>query len=566
MRTQALTLLLLSSLILWSQLAWASADCPKDIDGDGAITYTDALTVYNMHLACQHYSECSMIFDPASPYFGPYHELLAPYDLDNTETINLEDALVVYKAYLAGEICSSICPQTDVLSPLGVGAFQATLLWSTVPAAVSYDVRHREAGSTTWITKTVDQTNLLVISQLMEQTDYEYQVATNCADSASNFTESEYFTTTADFCVPPENFTLDAVTETTAQFSWDLVDYALLYTIRYRELGTQNWTSKTFYMETSTTRTDLFPNTVYEAQIGISCGDEGNYYTVYSEPIEFQTDQIEFCAIPQNLHVTTLAENFAIQNWSSVTGAVSYTLRRQVLGTSEWIYEDSIQDTNLATWDLEPATTYVFQVQAHCLIGDSPYSPPARFKTTPATECLIPVNLDTIHITHHSAGLVCDYVQGVTLYVFRYRQEGESAWNTTSDFSGWASLNSLAADTNYEWQVRANCGYYASSEYSDTATFKTLEFDSCPTPWGLNVLGINYTQATLIWVNESSAIYYDLRYRVVGTATWAEVQGVQTNLKVVYGLSPSTEYEFQVKAYCQGESTEYSASDTFSTL
>ncbi len=84
------------------------------------------------------------------------------------------------------------------------------------------------------------------------------------------------------------------------------------------------------------------------------------------------------------------------------------------------------------------------------------------------------------------------------------------------------------------------------------------------TPTGISVSGVSIADATINWTAVTGTTY-DLRYRQVGTSSWTVLaeSGTSTSLS---GLSPSTQYEVQVRSKCSdGTNSSYSSSTTFTT-
>ena len=88
---------------------------------------------------------------------------------------------------------------------------------------------------------------------------------------------------------------------------------------------------------------------------------------------------------------------------------------------------------------------------------------------------------------------------------------------------------------------------------------------SCAVPAGLNATDITTSSAVLNWGSVSGASSYDVRARQVGASTWAQGSTTGTSINFT-GLSPSTDYEFQVQAVCSGTLSGFSASAIFTTL
>jgi subtilisin family serine protease len=86
----------------------------------------------------------------------------------------------------------------------------------------------------------------------------------------------------------------------------------------------------------------------------------------------------------------------------------------------------------------------------------------------------------------------------------------------------------------------------------------------CVTPFSLNTNSVSDTSATFTWNSAPGAVGFDLYYRPVGTNIWTDVYGVTSPYSVT-GLAACTEYEFQVLAICDTDSSEWSQSHVFTT-
>ncbi|MFZ6010673.1 MAG: GEVED domain-containing protein [Bacteroidota bacterium] len=82
-------------------------------------------------------------------------------------------------------------------------------------------------------------------------------------------------------------------------------------------------------------------------------------------------------------------------------------------------------------------------------------------------------------------------------------------------------------------------------------------------PTGLAASGITSSAATLSWGAVSGATY-DVQYRVVGSGTWTTVATTSPST-TLSGLTPTTQYEAQVRSKCPSATSAWSASVNFTT-
>ena len=141
------------------------------------------------------------------------------------------------------------------------------------------------------------------------------------------------------------------------------------------------------------------------------------------------------------------------------------------------------------------------------------------------------------------------------------------------DASNNSSLLNVA-DAKFRFNFRTDGNNIGDVNYSSTYDgfyfddFKVIGIQipcAINVPTGLNASTITATSATIGWDNVPSA-NYDLKYRVVGESTWIDILDITTTSSALSGLSPSSNYEVQVRSKCSASNmSAYSASTTFST-
>jgi len=103
------------------------------------------------------------------------------------------------------------CAYPGGLSATNLTPTDAVLNWNTVPAAVNYFVRYKPVAdpgtAATWVTPTTvaAPTNFLAISGLTANTQYEFQVQTDCGSTPFGFSPSSIFLTPCANTVCPAN-------------------------------------------------------------------------------------------------------------------------------------------------------------------------------------------------------------------------------------------------------------------------------------------------------------------------------------------------------------------------
>ena len=88
----------------------------------------------------------------------------------------------------------SVCQVPSGLTAGSITSGSATLGWSAVTNALSYNVQYRITGTTSWITSN-STINSKAISGLSPSSTYEFQVSAVCSSSASNYSPPQTFIT-----------------------------------------------------------------------------------------------------------------------------------------------------------------------------------------------------------------------------------------------------------------------------------------------------------------------------------------------------------------------------------
>ena len=375
------------------------------------------------------------------------------------------------------------------------------------------------------------------------------------------FSGSVQWITPENVCTAPQNLMTTNIGFDFANLSWGAVGGTEHYRVRYREVGSNQWLFRDFIGNTFTTIPNLFPNVTYESQVQSECTLGA---TDWSNLITFTTTQIPTCDPPQNLFASMITVSSAKHNWDPVVGALEYIMRRRVLGSQTWV-EFTTTENFIPTYALAANTHYEFQVKTTCTVGDSPFSGSAFYTTDDVLPCAAPTNLMVDDITPSSADFDWSDVTGVLTYQMEWRIQGTSNWSSVTTTSSHISRTGLTPASTYEWRVGAKCNSGGTYTFSTIETFQTAAVNQCTTPNGLFVLGIGQTQATLTWGSIPEANNYDARIRPTGSTTWTNLPNITSNLKVVFGLLPATECEWQVRSNCLSGASSYSGSDTFTT-
>ncbi len=452
------------------------------------------------------------------------------------------------------------CTVATGLTSAAITTTGATLSWTAVSGATSYNVQYRVSGTTTW-TSTTTSTTTSILTGLSSATLYEFQVQTVCTTGTSSFSVSGTFTTTAAPCTVAIGLASASITTTGATLSWTAVSGATSYNVQYRVSGTTTWTSTTT-STTSLTLTGLISATLYEFQVQTVCATGTS---LFSASGTFTTTAAP-CTGATGLASASITTTGATISWTAVSGATSYNVQYRVSGTTTWTSTTSTT-TSKAITGLTSATLYEFQVQTVCTTGTSAFSASSTFTTTAVACGVADINLfGTINITSATATVYWTAVSGALSYNVQYRVFGTTtAWSTVSTTAATANLSGLAATTKYEFQVQTICSG-GSGAFSASGVFTTIAY-SCgvPVSTSFTTTGITSSAATVNWSAVTGAVGYKVQYRVNGSGAAWSFLSVTLNSGTITGLASSTVYEFQVQTNCTSGTSAFSASGTFTT-
>ncbi|HKR05912.1 MAG TPA: DNRLRE domain-containing protein [Bacteroidia bacterium] len=192
------------------------------------------------------------------------------------------------------------------------------------------------------------------------------------------------------------------------------------------------------------------------------------------------------------------------------------------------------------------------------------YNNAACLTSCSGSTCLAPINTSTTNVTGTTAMFNWDAVTGAVSYNIQYRIVGTSTWSTGTSPTNFYNASGLTPGSTYEWQVQTVCSG-GTSIFTGSVNFITVPL-TCNIPSNLSTINISSVSATFSWSAVPGAVSYSVRYRIIGTGTWTT--GTTSSLSyAATGLTPATNYEWQVQTSCAGGGTSaFSNSVNFTTL
>ena len=287
------------------------------------------------------------------------------------------------------------------ISASAITSTSATLNWTAVPGASSYEVRLRLAGTNDpWHNAT--SSTLSRGMQGIPGGVYEVQGKVRCSSTTSGiWGPLSTFTLSASACAPASNLAATNVTTTTVLMTWSVAPLATQYVLQFRPVTTNPspWMPVGGNSGTSRLLQGLASGQQYEVQIQSFCPSiaQNNGKSVWSTSVFFTTIANP-CTVPTNIQATAVTSTGTTITWDVVPNATSYTLRfrKSAVGPTPagpWSNAGCPTNSRILT-GLTPNTSYDVEVMTNCGTTQTAWSATMSFTTgvvlRPTTE---PVSL-----------------------------------------------------------------------------------------------------------------------------------------------------------------------------
>jgi hypothetical protein len=199
------------------------------------------------------------------------------------------------------------CSVPTGLNTSALSANNATINWTLVSGALSYNLQYRATGAGTWNSVNCPS-NSYVLSALTANTSYDVEVQTVC-NGSNNSAYSNIFTfTTSNLtCDTTTSFQVTNITSVDAVANWTAVSNAISYNVNIKESSASTWnnynTSNLSYLLSG-----LIPMTNYDLTIQSVCSS--TISSVLSSVLNFTTLNAP-CDTVTGLAVNSITQNSA---------------------------------------------------------------------------------------------------------------------------------------------------------------------------------------------------------------------------------------------------------------
>ncbi|MDE0183571.1 MAG: fibronectin type III domain-containing protein [Caldilineaceae bacterium] len=359
---------------------------------------------------------------------------------------------------------------------------------------------------------------------------------------------------------PPPELTATSRVASQVELSWTEVSGASYVIARYDRTARRWETLESSYSGTSRTDSSVQAGRSYTYQISADGRNSwSNQETVF---VGFYDAPTLNTPVP-----STLPSKIDV-SWSTVTGTDNYDLWR-FEQTEGWLQvADGQTGTTYADSAVDIGKNYLYQVQAHGALGAGAWSA-QQSASVPSTAPGMPQNLVA---TAGNAQVMLEWNEPIsnggstiTGYEYRYQMVGGSWSNwmdTTPALSRTVTIGSLTNESNHNFEVRAENAIGAGA----IATASAMPMSTVPgIPTGLGTTSTGPTEIRLSWTAVDGAASYELQRRTNG-GDWGDPMDAGSDPSYIdMELTPSTTYDYEVRAKNAAGTSEWSAVVTAAT-
>ena len=419
-----------------------------------------------------------------------------------------------------------------------VDAHTAVLHWETSAAETAWQIMLND-DEEHLINAT---TNPFTLTGLAADTRHTVKVRANCGDNNhSDWSNAAHFKTLIS--CPAPVFEADDVTVTSTQsadISWS--GSANSYTVRYRIAGNVEGVVETFDSR-------FCPN--HWSVYGGSLNNDGTATLIPNQhALNFEnTNGVFDSHAIFNIYGDTkcdwlVTRQTTIQNSYTLRFDLALTTYNGTLaspnlnGTDDrfavLISTDMQTWTVLRQWDNNAGSKYVYNDIACSAVGEE------------VTIDLSAYAGDTVYIAFYGESMVTNADNNVHIDNVQIGNPDGGNWSEVGSSGNQLSLSGLTPETEYEVQVRNNCGGTdGNSKWTKAISFTTAS--ECQLPDQLTATNITSSSATISW-NTYSQTGFSLRYNTDGE-DWTIIDNA-TSPQALSSLAASTTYSVQVQLQC----------------
>ncbi len=259
-----------------------------------------------------------------STRYGDYNQLVADPDGVRfwfTCEYNAASTWSTRIASFSLDNCTPIvCGDPTGLTASSITNTSATVSWTAVASALSYDVDYKLTSTSTWTNAaTATASTSVNITGLTQGTVYDWRVRATCSGGSGNYVSAQFTTTTPATCGTVTGLASSGVSSTAATVSWTALNGANNYDVDYKANSSATWVNAaTATTATSVALSGLTASTLYDWRVRANCtGATGAYASA-----QFTTTAASTCGTafePNETQATAAAIANGITNSAAIT-------------------------------------------------------------------------------------------------------------------------------------------------------------------------------------------------------------------------------------------------------
>ena len=213
-----------------------------------------------------------------------------------------------------------VCGDPSGLASSSITNTSATVSWTAVANALSYDVDYKLTTDVTWINAaTATASTSVNITGLTQGTVYDWRVRATCTGGSGNYIAAQFTTTSPATCGTVTGLTSSGITSSAATISWSALGGANNYDVDYKLTSSGTWiNAATATTALSVNLTGLTSSSSYDWRVRANCtGATGAYATA-----SFTTGAASTCATafePNETQATAASIVSGVTNTAAIT-------------------------------------------------------------------------------------------------------------------------------------------------------------------------------------------------------------------------------------------------------
>ena len=480
-------------------------------------------------------------------------------------SVLVRDQETFYSDWSMAVTATTGAAQVQNLVAAAASSVSVGLSWDAVPGAAGYEFRWSPDGTTWSDPESAGTGTSHEHPDLNPQTRYHYEVRVAPMAGMADPPWSDPDDTTTEALGTPTGLAVDMVMSSSVELSWDAVPAAGSYELERTASGG----SPEEFAVSGTSRADtgLMAKTGYSYRVrSVLTRGTDTFRSEWSTSVTATTGAAQV----QNLVAASSSSVSVALSWDAVPGAAGYEFRWSPDGTTWSDPESAGTGTSHEHPDLNPQTTYHYEVRVAPMAGmaDPPWSD-ADDATTEALE--VPQNLEAEADSATAVMLSWDAVSAADSYdVERMLMSSKRSALIRGIQSGYLDSEGVTAETEYEYRVqsvRVREEMRWESAWSGWAAVTTPAM-MVPVPENLSATAASSVSVELSWNAVTGADRYEFRWKEDDETWQDDATEVDVGAETTHthgDRNPATDYEYQVRAFIGTRMSEWSEAEEVET-